>query len=138
MTRRDRSASPNVDHFARFIRTTKAPARDSELTSSAVAKNGYGLFDKIGCATYRVEIREPLRASSCGPETDLCGERLSWSGRRLCPFSAKDARRKREFAVPDLLPDVSKQQVAGLRQTATQVLQLGGVSILSPLSGSLN
>src|SRR6202045_827247 len=43
------------DHFARFIRATKAPARDSQLASSAVAKKGYGLFDKIGCAACHVE-----------------------------------------------------------------------------------
>jgi hypothetical protein len=32
----------------------------------------------------------------------------------------------------------SKQQVARLRQRAIQMQQLGGVSILTPLSGSLN
>src|ERR1700687_6016914 len=35
----------DIDHFARFIRATKAPARDSELASSAAAKKGHGLFD---------------------------------------------------------------------------------------------
>jgi len=45
----------DIDHFARFIRATKAPARDSELASSAVAKKGNILFDRIGCATCHVE-----------------------------------------------------------------------------------
>jgi len=45
----------DIDHFARFIRATKAPARDSQLASSAVAKKGNGLFEKIGCATCHVE-----------------------------------------------------------------------------------
>src|ERR1700680_1093839 len=45
----------DIDHFARFIRATKAPARDSQLASSAVAKKGYGLFDKIGCAACHFE-----------------------------------------------------------------------------------
>src|SRR6202795_436156 len=45
----------DIDHFARFVRATKAPARDSQLAISAVAKKGYGLFDKIGCATCHVE-----------------------------------------------------------------------------------
>jgi CxxC motif-containing protein (DUF1111 family) len=45
----------DIDHFARFVRATKAPARDSQVASSAVAKKGYGLFDKIGCATCHVE-----------------------------------------------------------------------------------
>jgi CxxC motif-containing protein (DUF1111 family) len=45
----------DIDHFARFIRATKAPARDSELAGSAVAKKGNALFDKIGCTTCHVE-----------------------------------------------------------------------------------
>src|SRR2546428_8054814 len=45
----------DIDRFARFIRATKAPARDSQLASSAVAKKGFGLFDKIGCATCHIE-----------------------------------------------------------------------------------
>src|SRR6202166_501205 len=44
----------DIDHFARFIRATKAPARDSQLATSAVAQRGFGLFDKIGCATCHV------------------------------------------------------------------------------------
>jgi CxxC motif-containing protein (DUF1111 family) len=45
----------DTDHFARFIRATKAPARDAQLASSAAAKKGLGLFDKIGCATCHIE-----------------------------------------------------------------------------------
>jgi CxxC motif-containing protein (DUF1111 family) len=45
----------DIDHFTRFVRATKAPARDSQLASGAVAKKGEGLFDKIGCATCHVE-----------------------------------------------------------------------------------
>jgi CxxC motif-containing protein (DUF1111 family) len=45
----------DIDHFARFIRATKAPARDSQLASGAVAKKGNALFEKIGCATCHVE-----------------------------------------------------------------------------------
>jgi CxxC motif-containing protein (DUF1111 family) len=45
----------DIDHFARFMRATKAPARDSQLANSVVAKKGSGLFDKIGCATCHVE-----------------------------------------------------------------------------------
>jgi CxxC motif-containing protein (DUF1111 family) len=45
----------DIDHFARFIRATKAPARDTQLASSAAAKKGLGLFDKIGCATCHIE-----------------------------------------------------------------------------------
>jgi CxxC motif-containing protein (DUF1111 family) len=45
----------DIDHFARFVRATKAPARDSQLANGAVAKKGSALFDKIGCATCHVE-----------------------------------------------------------------------------------
>ena len=45
----------DIDHFARFIRATKAPARDSQLASNPVAQTGEGIFHKIGCATCHVE-----------------------------------------------------------------------------------
>jgi CxxC motif-containing protein (DUF1111 family) len=45
----------DIDRFARFIRATKAPARDLQLVNSAAAKKGLGLFEKIGCATCHVE-----------------------------------------------------------------------------------
>lgn len=44
----------DVDHFARFMRATKAPARDSQLAETSLAKKGSELFDKIGCATCHV------------------------------------------------------------------------------------
>jgi CxxC motif-containing protein (DUF1111 family) len=45
----------DIDHFARFVRATKAPARDAQLASSAAAQKGSNLFSKIGCATCHVE-----------------------------------------------------------------------------------
>ncbi len=45
----------DIDRFARFIRATKAPARDSQIASGPVAKKGESLFDKIGCATCHIE-----------------------------------------------------------------------------------
>ncbi len=44
----------DIDHFARFIRATKAPARDAELAKSATASRGEALFGKIGCATCHI------------------------------------------------------------------------------------
>jgi CxxC motif-containing protein (DUF1111 family) len=38
-----------IDHFARFMRATKAPARDAVLAETPRAKRGSRLFDKIGC-----------------------------------------------------------------------------------------
>jgi len=39
----------DIDRFARFIRATKAPARDAQQAGSATAKTGETLFAKIGC-----------------------------------------------------------------------------------------
>ncbi len=44
----------DIDHFARFVRATKAPAADSKLAETANAKKGSELFDRIGCATCHV------------------------------------------------------------------------------------
>jgi CxxC motif-containing protein (DUF1111 family) len=44
----------DIDHFARFIRASKAPARDAQLASSAAAQKGLTLFEKIGCVTCHV------------------------------------------------------------------------------------
>src|ERR1700737_4043885 len=44
----------DIDRFARFIRATKAPARDAQLATSAAAQKGHALFEKIGCATCHV------------------------------------------------------------------------------------
>jgi CxxC motif-containing protein (DUF1111 family) len=57
----------DIDHFARFVRATKAPARDSQLMNSAVAKMGNGLFDKTGCATCHVET---LTTAPAGTKID--------------------------------------------------------------------
>ncbi|HKS82289.1 MAG TPA: di-heme oxidoredictase family protein, partial [Candidatus Acidoferrales bacterium] len=41
----------DIDHFARFVRATKAPPRDAKLAASPLAEIGASLFEKIGCAT---------------------------------------------------------------------------------------
>jgi CxxC motif-containing protein (DUF1111 family) len=45
----------DIDHFARFIRATKAPARDTQQASTAASKKGWALFEKIGCGTCHTE-----------------------------------------------------------------------------------
>jgi CxxC motif-containing protein (DUF1111 family) len=45
----------DIDHFARFIRATKAPARDAQLAKTSAAIRGLELFNKMGCATCHVE-----------------------------------------------------------------------------------
>ncbi|MGH9432618.1 MAG: di-heme oxidoredictase family protein [Terriglobia bacterium] len=44
----------DIDHFARFIRATKAPARDAALAQTPEAQEGSRLFDQIGCNTCHV------------------------------------------------------------------------------------
>ena len=44
----------DIDRFARFVRATKAPARDLELANTPQARKGSELFDKIGCASCHV------------------------------------------------------------------------------------
>lgn len=39
----------DIDHFARFIRATEAPARDAQLAQTSQARLGAELFDKVGC-----------------------------------------------------------------------------------------
>src|SRR5437588_10064546 len=47
----DSSGLADIDRFARFLRATKAPARDSVLAATPAARRGSELFDTIGCAT---------------------------------------------------------------------------------------
>ena len=44
----------DVDHFARFMRASKAPAHDATLAATDTAKKGSQLFGKIGCDTCHV------------------------------------------------------------------------------------
>src|SRR5580700_10669994 len=44
----------DIDHFAEFIRGTKAPPRDAVLSATAAAQEGQTLFESIGCATCHV------------------------------------------------------------------------------------
>jgi len=53
----------DVDHFARFIRASKAPTRDSKLANSEQSQKGSKLFDKTGCAECHVRT---LTTASAG------------------------------------------------------------------------
>jgi CxxC motif-containing protein (DUF1111 family) len=45
----------DVDHFARFVRASKAPPRDQKLADTSTAKRGADLFGKAGCAVCHVQ-----------------------------------------------------------------------------------
>src|SRR6202030_4627414 len=44
----------DIDHFAQFVRGTKAPPRDSALAALAAAQTGQQIFENIGCASCHV------------------------------------------------------------------------------------
>jgi CxxC motif-containing protein (DUF1111 family) len=44
----------DIDHFAQFIRGTKAPPRDAVLAATPAAQAGAQLFEQIGCAICHV------------------------------------------------------------------------------------
>src|SRR5271169_388744 len=50
----DADGLADIDHFARFMRASEAPARDVALSQTTEVKNGETLFDKVGCATCHV------------------------------------------------------------------------------------
>jgi CxxC motif-containing protein (DUF1111 family) len=45
----------DIDHFAQFIRGTKAPPRDAELAATGDAQAGQALFQRIGCNVCHVQ-----------------------------------------------------------------------------------
>ena len=51
---RGAAAVADIDRFARFMRATKAPARDTALANTPAAQNGARHFDRAGCATCHV------------------------------------------------------------------------------------
>jgi CxxC motif-containing protein (DUF1111 family) len=64
----------DIDHFARFIRASKAPARDAQLAATPEAKEGAALFTKVGCDQCHVET---LATAAAG--TQLNGGTLTVS-----------------------------------------------------------
>ncbi|HKW33084.1 MAG TPA: di-heme oxidoredictase family protein [Candidatus Acidoferrum sp.] len=54
----------DIDHFARFIRASKAPPRDAQLAGTPKAKQGGALFTKIGCAECHVETMTTASAGT--------------------------------------------------------------------------
>jgi len=44
----------DIDHFASFMRSLKAPARDEVISATPEAKQGEELFSKVGCSTCHV------------------------------------------------------------------------------------
>jgi len=45
----------DIDHFARFMRATETPARDSQVAETPKSRLGAELFDKVGCDICHVQ-----------------------------------------------------------------------------------
>jgi len=76
----------DVDHFARFMRASKAPARDAKLAGTPKAKRGSELFDKIGCAICHVRT---LTTAAAGTKINGGSYTVpdALGGRTFHPFS---------------------------------------------------
>ena len=64
----------DIDRFARFVRASKAPARDAQLAATPKAKEGAALCTKVGCDQCHVET---LSTAPAG--TQINGGTLSLS-----------------------------------------------------------
>lgn len=50
----DTNGMADIDHFAQFMRASKAPARDATLAATFAAQEGEDIFERIGCNTCHV------------------------------------------------------------------------------------
>jgi len=50
----DADGLSDIDHFARFMRSTKVPAAGCDLAATVSAQNGAAVFDRIQCDTCHV------------------------------------------------------------------------------------
>jgi CxxC motif-containing protein (DUF1111 family) len=50
----DANGMADIDHFAQFMRASKAPARDTTLAATLAAQVGSDIFHRIGCDTCHV------------------------------------------------------------------------------------
>ena len=57
----------DIDHFARFMRASEAPARDAQLAKTPKANLGAALFDKVGCDICHVQT---LTTASAGTKVN--------------------------------------------------------------------
>src|SRR6202051_4594776 len=75
----------DIDHFASFMRSLKAPARDETAAATQIVKHGAELFTKIGCASCHVETivtgKSPAAPGGPGLHPDAL------EGRVIHPYS---------------------------------------------------
>jgi CxxC motif-containing protein (DUF1111 family) len=75
----------DIDHFASFMRSLKAPARDDTAAATSDVKRGAEVFTKIGCASCHVETivtgKSPVSPGGSGLHLDAV------ENRTIHPFS---------------------------------------------------
>lgn len=62
--RRGTDGLTDLEHFARFLRATKAPPRDARQAATAAAKKGETVFAEIGCSTCHVPTLKTVPAGT--------------------------------------------------------------------------
>ncbi|HVP62501.1 MAG TPA: di-heme oxidoredictase family protein [Myxococcaceae bacterium] len=60
----DATGATDLDRFARFIRASKVPPRDTRLAATPEARNGSTLFETIGCAVCHAPLLTTLPAGT--------------------------------------------------------------------------
>jgi CxxC motif-containing protein (DUF1111 family) len=103
----------DLDHFARFIRASKAPAPDALLAATPAATRGSELFDQVGCSTCHVRtlttaaagtainggkftIPDALGAKTFHPYSDFLLHNVGTGDGIVVPFVEHYGRRMRE------------------------------------------
>lgn len=121
----------DIDRFARFMRATKAPARDLKVAGTPQAKRGSGLFDKIGCAVCHVRtlttaaagtkinggaftIPEALGGKTFHPFGDFLLHDVGTGDRIVIPVEEHFGRRRGPEMVRQVAPE-------GFEKTANRV-----------------
>jgi CxxC motif-containing protein (DUF1111 family) len=104
----------DLDHFARFIRASKAPPPDAQLAATPAAMHGSELFDKVGCSTCHVRtlttapagtainggkftIPDALGEKTFHPYSDFLLHNVGTGDGIVVPFVEHYGRRMREF-----------------------------------------
>ena len=75
----------DIDHFASFARSLKAPARDATSAATPQAKRGQELFTKVGCAACHVETIVTAKSPAVAGGPGLHPEALE--NRTIHPYS---------------------------------------------------
>jgi CxxC motif-containing protein (DUF1111 family) len=112
----------DIDHFARFVRASKAPPPDHALTVTDKAKRGSEVFDKIGCNDCHVRtmttaaagtkvnggaftVPDALGSKQFYPYSDFLLHDVGTGDGIVIPVPEHYGRRFTEYAWKEMKPD---------------------------------